>query len=143
MRRIEVARIVFIDGIHRVLFENRRDLENDGFNWDYLFFGGKLEEGESSEQAVVREVMEELGYDLKEGNFRYFGTYESQLTQEVHTTDHIYVTRLPTRTRLNSREGHGMILTPIHSVRKSRIPPIYQKILDDLESSLRDPDFLP
>ena len=36
-------------------------------HWD--FFGGHLETGETPEQALVREVKEEIGVDLKRWNF--------------------------------------------------------------------------
>ncbi len=78
MRTIEVARIVFVDDLGRVLFENRKGLKNDGFNWDYLFFGGKLRDGENSNEAIVREIKEELDYDLEE-RFEFLGTYSWNL----------------------------------------------------------------
>jgi 8-oxo-dGTP diphosphatase len=41
------------------------------YHWD--LFGGHIEEGETPEQALVREVKEELDYDLKE--FKFFKEY--------------------------------------------------------------------
>ncbi len=40
--------------------------------WDLI--GGHVEEGETPEEALVREVKEELNYDLKE--FKFFRKYE-------------------------------------------------------------------
>ncbi len=41
-------------------------------HWDLI--GGHVEEGETPEQALVREVKEELGIDLED--FRFFRRYE-------------------------------------------------------------------
>jgi 8-oxo-dGTP diphosphatase len=41
------------------------------YHWD--LFGGHIEEGETPEQALVREVKEELDYDLKK--FKFFKEY--------------------------------------------------------------------
>ena len=41
-------------------------------HWD--LFGGYIEEGESPEQALIREVKEELDYDLTE--FKFFKKYK-------------------------------------------------------------------
>jgi 8-oxo-dGTP diphosphatase len=43
-------------------------------HWDLI--GGHAEEGESPEEALIREVKEELDYDLKD--FRFFKKYECQ-----------------------------------------------------------------
>ncbi len=69
------------------------------------------------------------------------GTYESCPSPEVHTIDHVYVARLPARTCLISKEGRGTSLMPAYSARKYNIPGVYNKILDDLERKLNDPDF--
>lgn len=45
-----------------------------------LFYlpGGKREQGESDEQALVREIKEELSVDLELGSIKYAGTYSAQ-----------------------------------------------------------------
>ena len=58
MRRIRVAAAVVWDG-PRLLMTQRAPGGALGLQWE--FPGGKIEAGESPEQAIVREVREELG----------------------------------------------------------------------------------
>ena len=58
MRRIRVAAAVVWDG-PRLLMTQRAAGGALGLQWE--FPGGKIEPGESPEQAIVREVREELG----------------------------------------------------------------------------------
>jgi len=64
MERIRVAGIVPIgDGIafmHRVGVKKRKDIQDY-----YTFPGGGLEEGETLEEGVIREIKEEFGIDVK------------------------------------------------------------------------------
>lgn len=66
MKRINVAVGILEDAQGRVLV-GQRTVKDAYFNkWE--FPGGKLEQGESAEQALVRELSEELGVDVKKMN---------------------------------------------------------------------------
>ncbi len=71
MKTRKVSVIIFYDDKKRILLQDRRGINKLGEAWG--FFGGKIEEGESPEQAVVRETKEELNFDLK--NYKYVGEY--------------------------------------------------------------------
>lgn len=73
IKKRHVSVVIFYDKKH-VLLQNRKSINKAGEEWG--FFGGSLEEGESPEQALVREVGEELGYKIKD--YRYIGEYENQ-----------------------------------------------------------------
>jgi len=60
-----VAALFRKDG--KILLCQRYDDDDFGGLWE--FPGGKIEEGESSVQAVVREMKEELGLNCEVGNF--------------------------------------------------------------------------
>lgn len=61
MKHISVLILYRTDG--KILLQHRtKDAPTFPDYW--AFFGGSVEEGESAEQAVRRESLEELGYDL-------------------------------------------------------------------------------
>ena len=39
-------------------------------NWGLIFLGGKIEEGETPEQTIIRETLEEVGYEID--NLKYY-----------------------------------------------------------------------
>ncbi len=44
----------------------------------YYIPGGKREQGESDQEALVREIKEELSVDLEETSIAYLGTFKAQ-----------------------------------------------------------------
>ncbi len=69
----EIAAIILENSKGEFLFYLRDDKPDIPFpaHWDLI--GGHVEVGESPEEALVREVKEELDYDLKE--YRFFKKY--------------------------------------------------------------------
>lgn len=65
----KIAQVLLFDRRGRLLIYLRDDKPEIPFpnHWD--FFGGHVEEGEKPEQALVREVKEELGFDLQKWHF--------------------------------------------------------------------------
>lgn len=108
-------------------------------------FGGHIEAGETPEIAVVREIAEEITYDLLPG-FQKFGIYGDEI---VHR--HIFHAPLTVPiAELNLQEGWDLdLLTPAqiatgfaysNVAQESRpIGPVHQKIL--LEFAEKHPQF--
>ena len=65
----QIAMVLLFDPHGRLLVYLRDDKPDIPFpnHWD--FFGGHVEDGETPEEALVREVEEELGIELEHWNF--------------------------------------------------------------------------
>ena len=70
----QIAQILLFDRNHRLIIYLRDDKPEIPFpnHWDLI--GGHVEEGETPEQALVRETKEEIGLELKQWCF--FRRYE-------------------------------------------------------------------
>lgn len=80
---MKVAVAVIIDQQQRLLITQRPTNKSHGGFWE--FPGGKLEEGEEPQQALKREILEEVGLEVVESQF---------LTEINHTYDTKKVTLL-------------------------------------------------
>lgn len=70
----KIAAIIFENDDGEMLFYLRDSRPGIPFPQHWDLFGGHVEEGETPEEALVREVREELDYELKE--FKFFKRYE-------------------------------------------------------------------
>lgn len=89
---IEIAQVLLFDRDHRLLIYLRDDKAGIPFpnHWD--FFGGHLEPGEMPEQALVREVKEELGIELI--SWQFFRSYQCLQGDVYPNKKYIYRARI-------------------------------------------------
>jgi 8-oxo-dGTP diphosphatase len=71
------------------LRDNKPDIPFPGY-WDLI--GGHVEEGETPEEALVREVKEELDLDLKE--YKFYKKYECLTDDAYENIKYIYSGRI-------------------------------------------------
>lgn len=69
----KIAAIIFENDAGEILLYLRDNKPGLAFPHHWDLFGGHVEEGETPEQALVREVQEELGIELKE--YQFFREY--------------------------------------------------------------------
>lgn len=64
---VKVAVGIIFDSDDKVLIARRQANQHQGNRWE--FPGGKVERGENSQQALRREIHEELGIDVQSAEF--------------------------------------------------------------------------
>ena len=104
-----VATLILYDSQRRVLLQNREGISKSGEKWG--FFGGGVEDGETPRQALVREIREELSYEVQQGDF--LGVYEGVTGSGVHLTNYVYIAKEPIFACFRQSEGNGMRYFPI------------------------------
>lgn len=69
----------YIDKLAFIELQDRKVLETKSRGKDIWYIpGGKREPGENDEQALVREIKEELNVDIDPTTIVYYGTFEAQ-----------------------------------------------------------------
>lgn len=74
----------------------------------YAIPGGKVEAGESSQQAAVREIQEELGFEIYNLKFVQTDSLDNGITNHIFTaqTDRLeFATEGPEKTKINNPEN--------------------------------------
>jgi 8-oxo-dGTP diphosphatase len=73
---IRIVAAVVLDRAGRLLLVRKRDTVT------FMQPGGKFEPGETSEEALVRELREELGFELTAIDLEYVGRFEADAANE-------------------------------------------------------------
>ena len=84
----QIAQVLLFDRDMKLLIYLRDDNPDIPFPHHWDFIGGHIEAGESPEQALVREVKEELGVELKQ--WKFFRRYECLEGDAYPNTKFIY-----------------------------------------------------
>ncbi len=128
----KVALIVFYDEEKRILLQDRKKMSKLGEEWG--FFGGGIDDGETPEQAVVRETEEELGYKLDD--LKYVGNFKNSIDGFI-VDRYIFVSPLLDKlSTFSLHEGEQMKLFSIEEARKLKMVPGDESALDLVERFL-------
>lgn len=127
MEEHKCALIIFYNK-NKILLQDRRLISKHGEEWG--FFGGHIKKGETPEQALIREVKEELSYQLKE--YKFFKRYKLQLDKDTKIDYYIYLAPIPSLSELKQLEGDNMKLFTVKEAKKLKTVMGDNIVLDDL-----------
>ncbi|MCD6539684.1 MAG: (deoxy)nucleoside triphosphate pyrophosphohydrolase [Candidatus Omnitrophica bacterium] len=127
MRRIRVvAGLIRKD--KKILLCQRKEDDSFGLLWE--FPGGKVEEKETDQQALKREIKEELGLDIEVGNLiDIFKDRTSSLEIEVYLYE-----VLNFKGRPQARECKEFKFLDLKEIPKSVLAPVDKRIFSYLSS---------
>ena len=114
-----VSAVALVDADGRVLLAQRPVGKSMAGLWE--FPGGKIEEGESPEQALVRELKEELGIDTSSSCLAPV-TFASHRYDNFHLMMPLYVCRV-WQGMVTAREGQNLVWAYPKDFDKYPMPP--------------------
>jgi len=134
MKKIKCAGVIFVDENDEILLEDRRKISKHGEDWS--FFGGSIEEGETIEEALAREVKEELGYILKDHDF--FLKYRFQVKDaDLDLTYYMFLAEMPDLGQLHAHGNASLGKFTINEALSLKITDADKEILKSLKNYLR------
>ncbi len=119
MKLTLVVACALIDIDNRVLIAQRPEGKQLAGLWE--FPGGKLEPGERPEPALIRELREELGIEVKEACLAPL-TFASHAYETFHLLMPLYICRRWEGT-VSSKEGQALAWVRANKLRDYPMPP--------------------
>ncbi|MFZ5734496.1 MAG: 8-oxo-dGTP diphosphatase MutT [Pseudomonadota bacterium] len=119
MKLTLVVAVALIDADNRVLIAQRPEGKQLAGLWE--FPGGKVDPGERPEQALIRELKEELGIDVTEPCLAPL-TFASHAYDDFHLLMPLYICRRWSGT-VTSREGQNLAWVRANKLRDYPMPP--------------------
>jgi 8-oxo-dGTP diphosphatase len=132
MRIVLVVAVALIDADGRVLVAQRPPGKTLAGLWE--FPGGKVEQGERPEQALVRELKEELTIDVAESCLAPL-TFASHAYEDFHLLMPLFVCRRWTGDVV-SNEGQALKWMRPRALRALPMPPADKPLIPHLEELL-------
>ena len=128
MRLLLVVAVALVDPDSRILIAQRPEKKTLAGLWE--FPGGKVEPGERPEQALIRELGEELGITVKEPCLAPL-TFASHSYPDMHLLMPLYVCRRWGGTP-SSREAQALKWVRPRALRDYPMPPADEPLIPHL-----------
>ena len=135
MKKSEAALVLFHDSKGKILLQDRRKISKWGE--EFGFFGGHIEKGETPEQALIREIEEEMGFRLNK--FRLFRKDDHiSFKLNEHYKRHIFLAPIP-KGKVNVSDGKAALMDFKESFYPRMIPG-HTDLLKDIFRFLKTKD---
>ena len=128
MRLLLVVAVALVDADNRVLIAKRPEGKQLAGLWE--FPGGKLDPGERPEEALIRELREELGIEVKPPCLAPL-TFASHAYDDFHLLMPLYVCR-KWEGFVSPREGQQLKWVPPRALRDYPMPPADAPLISPL-----------
>ena len=132
MKRLLVCAVALIDADGRLLLAKRPEGKTLAGLWE--FPGGKVEEGERPEEALIRELKEELGINVEHSCLAPL-TFASHAYENFHLLMPLYVCRR-WRGIPQALEGQELKWVRAKDLRSMPMPPADLPLIPHLEDLL-------
>jgi 8-oxo-dGTP diphosphatase len=126
----DIAAIIFYTRDNKILLQDRRGISKLGEDWG--FFGGKIEDGETPERAVVREIKEELDYDLGR-SAEFFMTIQLTVDRQSIKINWFTCPLDDKMRHFTVLEGPGMRLFSIEGTKNLKLMPGQHEAIQEFE----------
>lgn len=132
LRIVPVVAVALLDVDSRVLLAQRPAGKHLAGLWE--FPGGKIEDGETPEAALIRELKEELGIDIRESCLAPL-TFVSHSYETFHLLMPLYVCRT-WRGKIAAHEGQRLAWVSAGRLREYPMPPADAPLIPILQDWL-------
>lgn len=136
MKTRNISIVVLYTESGKILLQERKGFSKFGEVW--TFFGGKIEEGETPLDAVVREIKEELNFELiKPIHIDSESTITRSIinNKEVNLSAEVYVKKIDEDKNIfRLEEGSNMAFFDIKEAKKLKLGPLDHKIIKIFEN---------
>ena len=129
---VTVVAVALLDADSRILLGQRPAHKHMGGLWE--FPGGKVEAGESPEAALIRELAEELGVDIRASCLAPL-TFVSHSYETFHLLMPLYVCR-QWRGKVTPKEGQALAWVRAERLRDYAMPPADEPLIPFLQDWL-------
>ena len=129
---VTVVAIALLDADNRVLLAQRPEGKHLAGTWE--FPGGKLEAGETPEAALIRELKEELGIDIRTSCLAPLA-FVSHSYEKFHLLMPLYVCRT-WRGKVTAHEGQKLAWVASMRLRDYPMPPADEPLIPILQDWL-------
>ena len=129
---VTVVAVALLDADRRILLAQRPPDKHLGGLWE--FPGGKVEPGETPEAALIRELAEELGIDIRASCLAPL-SFVSHSYEKFHLLMPLYVCR-QWRGKVTAREGQALAWVRAQRLRDYPMPPADEPLIPVLQDWL-------